>query len=103
MSCKKVLFKKETYLVCIMHDITEREKLRRAVESSLAEKVVLLREVHHRVKNNLQLVNSLLNLQESNSSDAPSTTSSPISGLASSQWLSFTNSSTVQRIWVRST
>jgi PAS domain S-box-containing protein len=56
----------------VMQDVTAREKAREQLERSLRERTALIREVHHRVKNNLQMIMSLIRLQADRLNDAPS-------------------------------
>ncbi len=65
LSCAQVALRdadRDT-VVWVLRDVTELSRSRKRLQAALDEKELLLREVHHRVKNNLTTITSLINLQ----------------------------------------
>ncbi len=59
----------ETLVASINRNITERVEIQNNLKSSLLEKELLLREVHHRVKNNMSIIIAFISLQAANTED----------------------------------
>ncbi|MHB8094357.1 MAG: response regulator [Candidatus Aminicenantales bacterium] len=60
---ERLVNKLEMKMVSLEKEVAERKRTEEALRTALAEKEVLLREIHHRVKNNMQIIISLFNLQ----------------------------------------
>lgn len=58
-----ISYKGENAIQTVIHDITELKEKQRVIGKSLKEKEMLLQEIHHRVKNNLAMISSMLELQ----------------------------------------
>ena len=54
----------------VIHDISERKLYEQQLTRSIEEKNTLLKEIHHRVKNNLMVVSSILEMQEDSNEDS---------------------------------
>jgi PAS domain S-box-containing protein len=63
ISLSPLLTHEGTYVSAAIRDISQRKAVENILRASLREKEVLLKEIHHRVKNNLQIVSSMLSLQ----------------------------------------
>jgi two-component sensor histidine kinase len=59
----------QKYVNAYGRDITTLNETLSMIESALADKTVLIQEIHHRVKNNMQIIMSMLKLQRFNTED----------------------------------
>lgn len=66
---KNAVFKQQDDIVVYFRDISKNKQLELMLMKSLQEKEILLKEIHHRVKNSLQIIASILNIQSAYTED----------------------------------
>jgi PAS domain S-box-containing protein len=69
LTINKVMVQGLPEVIGVLHDISRQKEAEKEILSSLKEKEILLKEVHHRVKNNMQIISSILRMQSRLSSD----------------------------------
>jgi len=70
ISAKKIRLQGVPHILIITHDITERKRSEERIKTLLTEKELILKEVHHRIKNNMSNIKGLLYLQAETLTDA---------------------------------
>ena len=70
ISCREIEYKGEPAVLSISRDITERREADEKIRSLLTDKEILLKEVHHRIKNNMNTIAGLLYIQAETLNDA---------------------------------
>lgn len=63
-----------THYISSMEDITEKHIYQEKIESALREKEILMKEINHRAKNNMQIISSLIRMQSRDACDEPKLT-----------------------------
>jgi PAS domain S-box-containing protein len=64
-----IIYKNEVAIQTVLHDVTDQKEKEQVIKDSLDEKEMLLKEIHHRIKNNLAVISGLLELQAMNTDD----------------------------------
>lgn len=70
ISCKEIEYRGKTAILSMSRDIRERKEAEKKIQSLLNDKEILLKEVHHRIKNNMNTIAGLLYIQAETMSDA---------------------------------